>query len=337
MAAPFDIREVILQYLENRTSPSVALEFGLSVSVVDAIRAGTRKPPYDLVQAAWGEYQPQGAPPPTLLEPTANWEGKKVALLFPWYKTVNPVTCMGLMAMLDRSRMGIIMSHGDAYIAHSRDSLAQRFLRTQCEWAFMVDDDMMIPFGNPAAFRAFTGFDIPDQYAGLHTLNQLISRQKTLIGGLYFGRQPTGRPMYAEGVAYKDEADAARRGAPADLVKPTRWVATGCMLIHRSVFEDIDKKFPEIEQKFFSPGEHDVVTAAREAVALLEQSDAAQALAVLQRGLQLAKANSPSGVGEDVTFCVRAAAAGHQPFVDWTVVCGHVGTAVYGPKNTRNA
>lgn len=140
--------------------------------------------------------------------------------------------------------------------------------------------------------------------------------------------------MYAEGIAYLDEAAAARR-APVDQVKPTKWVATGCMLIHRRVFLDIDAKFPELKQRYFSPSEHELLTASRDAQDLLTKGDTDGASAALSRGLELSGKNSPLGLGEDVTFCVRAAAAGHQPHVDMAVVCGHIGTEVYGPQNTE--
>ena len=35
------------------------------------------------------------------------------------------------------------------------------------------------------------------------------------------------------------------------------------------------------------------------------------------------------GVGEDVSFCLRAQAAGHVPHVDLGLRCGHVGNYVY--------
>ena len=38
--------------------------------------------------------------------------------------------------------------------------------------------------------------------------------------------------------------------------------------------------------------------------------------------------------GEDETFGRRAAAAGHQTWVDFSVICGHVGTKVYNSQNT---
>lgn len=277
--------------------------------------------------------KPKKAPPaPTsLFDPVCNWEGRNLALLLPWYKTVNPITALGLLAMVDRLKMGVIMAHGDAYIAHARDTLAQQFLdKTVCDWALMIDDDMILPFGNAAAFNAFTGFNFPAQFAGMHTMNRLLSHQKTLVGGLYFGRQVGGLPMYGEGVSLPDEAAAARKG-PVDVVKPTRWVATGCMLVHRQVFLDIDEKYPELKRRFFSPGEADLVGAAKKASVLLSQGDTHAALVALNEGLVLANSNSPTGLGEDVTFCVRAAAAGHQPYVDMGLVCGHAGQKIYGP------
>ena len=279
--------------------------------------------------------KPKKAPvaPTALFEPVCNWTGKNVAVLLPWYKTVNPITALGIMAMIDRSKMGVIMAHGDAMISHARDSLAQQFLdSTQAEWALMIDDDMVLPFGNAYAFNAFTNFGFPAEFAGMHTINRLLSHGKTLVGGLYFGRQPGGLPMYAEGVSHPDEAEAARR-APVDTIKPTRWIATGCLLIHRQVFLDIDAKYPELKRRFFSPSEPDLMVATRKAMELLAQDPPAvtEAQALLVEGLALAKSNSPVGLGEDVTFSVRVAAVGHQPHVDMGLVCGHAGQRIYGP------
>jgi hypothetical protein len=38
----------------------------------------------------------------------------------------------------------------------------------------------------------------------------------------------------------------------------------------------------------------------------------------------------PVGVGEDVSFCHRAAACGHVSYVDMALYCGHLGDKVYG-------
>ena len=86
--------------------------------------------------------------------------------------------------------------------------------------------------------------------------------------------------------------------AYADEVVPVDWVATGCMLVHRTVFEDIQKKYPELKGKtptgafnFFQPID--------------------------------------DGSGEDVSFCRRAKASGHQAHIDLGLPVFHVGYKVY--------
>ena len=41
--------------------------------------------------------------------------------------------------------------------------------------------------------------------------------------------------------------------------------------------------------------------------------------------------------GEDQTFGIRAGKSGHQSYVDMGLICGHIGTCVYGPHNTGAA
>jgi hypothetical protein len=38
--------------------------------------------------------------------------------------------------------------------------------------------------------------------------------------------------------------------------------------------------------------------------------------------------------GEDAIFGVRADKCGHPTYVDMSIVCGHIGGAIYGPHNT---
>ena len=151
--------------------------------------------------------------------------------------------------------------------------------------------------------------------------------------------------MYAEG-ARNEEADRIRREAPEDRIAPTDWVATGCMLIHRSVFEDIEKTFPVLARNpdgkggnWFTSSEHEL----REGLARLEKEllsgpmTAERGAMALDRIVALrrqAEKSSSLGMGEDVQFCIRAKQAGHQPYVDFGLVCSHIGTHHYGPKNT---
>ena len=260
-------------------------------------------------------------------------EGRKFAFLLPWYKQTNPMTAFSIFGNYDRAKMRMFMVFGDAYIAHSRNTLSRMFLDSEAEWALMVDDDMVLPIGNAEWFNKVTGFNLPEQFAGQSTVRRLLSHRKSLVGGLYFGRYANGRPMYAEGCSQSSEAAGIRSG-PRDQVKPTRWVATGCLLIHRSVFQDINKQFPDLGDNWFSPSEQDLVKSSNLALEAIRAGDSHKAVAELDAGLAKARYNSRVGAGEDVTFCIRAAASGHQPFVDLGLLCGHIGQACYGPFNT---
>lgn len=275
----------------------------------------------------------------------ASWEGKKVAILLPWYKQTNPVTSFCVAGLLDRVKMSCILNFNDAFISHSRNFLATQFLQTGIEWSFSLDDDMIVPWGNGPWFNKMSGFNLPEQFAGQNILNRLLSHNKKVIGALYFGRNAEGKPLYAEGWANPMEAAKARQ-APFDAISPTRWVATGALLVHRQVFLDIEKSYPALARKgekpgqWYSPSEHDLVGAATQALQVLgdkTSTDAAkviEALRILDNGKKLAEHNSILGMGEDVQFCTRAAAVGHTPHVDFGCLAGHIGYACYGPKNT---
>ena len=272
------------------------------------------------------------------------WEGKQVCLLLPSYKQTNPRTAFSILSLFDRTRMAVMLDFGDAMIAHSRNKLADRFLKSNIEWCLTLDDDMVFPFGNAQLFNQFCGSNLPERFAGLNTVDRLLSHGKTLVGGLYFGRWAGGKAVYAEGFHSKEEESYARR-APHDLIKPTRWVGTGCMLIHRSVFLDIEAKFPHLARNaegnfghWFTPSEHDLKEATSEALSVLddvsisETARVAEARKLIARGQALSKAHSGLGTGEDVTLCHRAAQSGHQSFVDMGLVCGHIGERVFLPN-----
>lgn len=263
----------------------------------------------------------------------AQWQGKKVMLCLPWYKSVHPMTMWSVLAMWDRDKMGALTRSGDAFVAHARNAVARDFLKSGVEWSFWLDDDIILPCGNAGWFQRKTGWDrMPDQFAGVHTLNRLLSHGKTLVGGLYFGRSPKGRPMYAEGANDRQEAEFART-APRNVLKPTRWVATGCLLVHRRVFEDISRRYPHLDDNWFTSSEHDLRHDIDE---ILKEGNLPgnEIVSRLRATKAKADANSKLGYGEDVQFCIRAAQSGHQPHIDFGVVCAHVGGMAFGPYNT---
>lgn len=270
------------------------------------------------------------------------FEGKKVYIALPFYKSTDPRTAFSIMALLDRKRTTLALDMGDAFISHARCKLADNFLKTKCEWMLSIDDDMMVPFGDANLFRSFTGFSfLSDKYAGQNTIDRLISHGRTLVGGLYFGRWSHGKAVFAEGSENKREEEFCRRG-PHDILKPTRWVGTGCMLVHRTVLTDIEKTFPHLARKadgtggnWFTSSEHDTTASVSEALKKIEDgADIKDIEAILRRGQDRSRKFSGLGMGEDVSFCIRAAQSGHQPYVDLGLLCGHYGSYCYGPRKS---
>ena len=267
--------------------------------------------------------------------------GQKVLIALPWQKSVSPITATCIAQLIDRRRCASSLHFGDAFVAHTRNSIADTFLKSKCEWMLTIDDDMVVPFGDPAWFRYYTGFKFSDAAMSLNALDRLMSHGKTLVGALYFGRSPGAFPVYNEG---KQEDAHARKG-PHDVCKPTRWVGTGCMLIHRSVFESIEVRFPRLSRaknmgrgQWFTSTEAsllDAATKARDALhADRSQLGAHSAATILENALALSAAENFLGAGEDVSFCLRANACGHQAHVDMGLICGHLGTFCYGPTNS---
>lgn len=291
------------------------------------------------------EGEPKEVSVPCSSSMTAELARTRVFVGLPWMKQTNPVTAFSVMGLIDRRRTALSLVHGDAFVAHSRNKLANIFLDSGIDWLLTIDDDMVLPFGDANWFNAFTGFNLPKQYAGLNAMNRLLSHGKTLVGGLYFGRHKNGAPMYAEGANIPAETAYARK-APHDVLKPTRWVATGCMLIHRSVFEDIEKRFPRLSRannrkggQWFSTSETDAMDLIEKCRTILSDGPMTgekclKAYQLIEGGSENARRNSSLGMGEDVQFCTRALQAGHQPYVDMALVCGHLGNVCYGPSNT---
>lgn len=284
-----------------------------------------------------------GPPAPLVVERARSvmaHDGSKVLIALPWQKSVNPMTAMCVSQIVDRRRCASSMHFGDAFVTHSRNSCGDAFLASQCEWMMMIDDDMLVPFGHEEWFRTMSGFDFPKKFMEFNALDRLMSHKKNLVGALYYGRQPRGKPMYGE--AYLPSEDVYCRRGPHDLIKATRWVATGCILIHRSVLEDIEKRYPTLARgpngkggNWFTSTEASLSTQVGAVAQFLRNGGSpSQAAENLESALALAKFENPLGTGEDVAFCLRAKAAGHQPYVDLGLVCGHVGNCVYGPHNT---
>lgn len=236
-----------------------------------------------------------------------DWEGRNLCVCFPCYRQTNYVTAAILVSLaLDfgREKIRFEFCGGDAMVYKTRNKVAHQFMETGSEWSVWLDDDMIPPIGRAEFLRTHVLVDeeeMPDEILNRHFVNRLLAHKKTLVGACYFGRRSIAPPMFHEGMHEAESNRAAR--AMTDQVRPTQWVGTGCVLIHRQVFLDIQAKFPELGPTpeypywdYFLPEKN---------------------------------------AGEDVAFCRRAAAAGHQAFVDLGLQCLHIGYSAYGAHNTK--
>lgn len=238
----------------------------------------------------------------------------KIWLLFPCFSDTNAATTWALVITAKKygDKINMDMESGDSMIVNSRNKLAARFLETGSEWSVWLDSDMIPPVGNPEWFRYMTFCDewadtlgvqkIPQQILETHFIDRLLSHGQKLVGSMYVGRQLRGRPMFNEGINTVSGNKEART-YPNQLA-PTDWVGTGCMLVHRQVYIDMQNAYPE--------------------------------LAPTQEMPQWDFFRLMPGRGEDASFCSRALKIGHQPYVDLGLHCAHVGKASYGPWNTNN-
>lgn len=299
-----DVRKLVIDLITSMGRAEAAEKFGVTrQTVLNWENGGT--PSVDAIQIAVDLWY--GSMKDTTQ--AMSWEGREVYILQPSYKDICTETHETLFrnyAKYGPHKIGRLSEKG-TLIEDARNALATRFvLQTKGKWAIFCDDDMVYPCGDAEVYNSLYGMELPNPYAGYMFLDRILSHQKPLVGGLYFGRHPKGKAQYAEAFESDEEDMRAHRLVGAGL-KPTRWVATGAMAIHRSVFETImqqaPEKFPDIVPK-----------------------KATDPWAFFRRlGPQ---------IGEDVSFCHRALGVGIQPYVDTACVCGHIGPTCYGPANT---
>lgn len=230
---------------------------------------------------------------------------KDILILQPMYKSVDPLVSFAKTILFDKKTMGYATQMGDAMIYHARNHLADIFMKSKSEYCLFWDDDVVPPVGRPDWTKKHVPgvpSDYPEKFLKINPLARLKAHGKTLIGGLYFGRRNPHYPICARST----ETLQTMLSAPAEVILPVDWVGTGFLLIHRSVFEAIQKRFPELAPKPNSPNHWERVWG------------------YFQPSEQQA---------EDVSFCLRAKAAGHQPYVDLSTVVAHVGTTTFGPWN----
>lgn len=221
--------------------------------------------------------------------------GEKVALATP-YGAFEPHYVQSLAHLLAYDAQhhqrivdgGASIMLGTTNVAHGRNQIVRNFLdRTSADWLWWIDSDMR--------------FD-PD------TLDRLVEQadpeERPIMGALCFALM-RGESQEVIPTLYTLTDDdpplpARVMGLPEPGVHQFSATGAGCVIVHRSVYEQMETYTPEGSTPF---GER--------AFPFYE----------------FAPWSTPEGVdvmGEDLTFCYRAAAAGFPTHVDTRIVVGHV-------------
>jgi len=238
------------------------------------------------------------------------WEGRDLFVAFPAYKTTNPVTAWCLVAIaldLGREKVRFDMEMGDAMIYHTRNLLVDRFRQSGAQWLLFVDDDMVLPIGRPDFLRSQCRLprSYPQEAASLHVVHRLLQHNLPFVGATYFNRHEAGRPVNG----LHNNADYVQAAmAFTDAVHPCNWVGTGCLLIHRTVFDDIETQNPSRRMRV--RGGEDIADFFCPDIEIL---------------------------GEDQQLGRLALNAGIQPHVDSFLQALHVGYKSYGQPTAVSA
>lgn len=289
--------------------------FGVSAGTISNWSTGKTLPSITAAQLLLSDME-DGPSVPGMTSKLVMWEGRKVMLLLPVYRTVNPHTHFTLFANYAKYGADKIgLSIKDRTVIHeARNELIHiGMLSNEVETFLMCDDDMVLPCGNEAIFNGTYEAGVRPESARFNAISRIMShgRDKEIVGALYYGRHRYGMPQCdwgfnAEANVKADELRAERYSG----LQPQKWVGTGFMKVERTAIEKfksaIDSgKFPGLEPL---PGRwYGYFTPLK------------------------------AGVGEDVSFCFRMRELGVQSYVDTSLVCLHAdGATLYGPKNTRN-
>ena len=246
--------------------------------------------------------------------PVINWEGRKVMLMLPVYRTFNADTFFTLFA--NYAKYGpskIAMEMVKRTVIHeARNMLIDKGMKiTDAETFLQFDDDMILPCGSQALFNGRYGAAVPDKSAGFNTFERLLSsgKERGIVGLTYFGRHPGGKAQCAPGMASNAESNKIRKREYKGYL-PVDWVATGGIKIERWVIEKMKAhvdagNWPECKP-FSADSWYGYFNPIR------------------------------VRVGEDVSFGRRAKEIGIQSYLDTELIALHCGDCNYGPKNTTN-
>lgn len=217
-----------------------------------------------------------------------------------------------------------ILGAGSMMADGNRNQTVAEFLDTAADWLLWIDADNMMTTG---------------------AVKRLIECNRTLVSGLYYARrepynaiayfrQPNG--MYRN----VDESEFTRGE-----VIPINAAGCGCLLTHRSVYEDIPKHFTLFQREngtYRLVDNNDIVGKPPEE-GKSNKSDGKVVNGQLRERLVPVHTEPRHfpyftieyGRTEDLYFFERAEIAGHKLWLDTSVEAGHLRTAVVTGETRR--
>lgn len=235
---------------------------------------------------------------------------RKVMMLEPISRDSNWAVKRSHMAMMRRCPDMGYMCEPDTTVQRARNILARNFLSSEAEWSFWVDSDTIPPYADPQFFKDKLKVhnQLPFKFASIMAADRLRSHGKTFVGGVYAQRekdengdsklciQPALHPRGQDDI----ELVKRIRQGPSERIVQVGYLATGCCMVHRKVYEDIIAKNPALMPE--NPNEPFDFFG-----------------------------NDVGKRGEDVHFAKLAADACHPAFLDLAVVAVHIGNYPFMP------
>lgn len=206
----------------------------------------------------------------------------------------------------DKTKLWMKLRGKASNIDRQRCNLVNKAIGHGAEWILFVDSDMIVP-------TKITG-ELSEAPGG--AIGQLLSHNKDIVSGLYFGKQPPYTPVMSrlDGNQFKDVMEY-----PDNELIRVDGCGGGFLLIRLSIFEKMSHPWfafsPRgLEQDFNSLCEMSRSVAANK----IRPKELISWINMLPQDRILD--------GEDYYFCRKAADAGFTVWVDTTVKLGHVGS-----------
>lgn len=317
------LKEPVLKKIAELGVADAAKFFGVSFGTISNWSSGKTSPSLEAVELALFDAGLTIGVPGVLEQSNklpegfhvTMWEGRKVLLLLPTYRSVNPKTHFTLFGNYKEygpSRIGIIPQEGTV-IHESRNILIHKAMEVSgAETFIMVDDDMVMPCGNATLFNGNFGAGVPLESASFNAISRLMShgRDKEIVGCLYYGRHEFGMAQCEMGFT-KQHTNKDFRAFKYHGLIPMMWVGTGMIKIERTAIEKMKKAIDEGQFPDCKPERPDLWYGYFSPIRV--------------------------GIGEDVSFGTRMNKIGVQTYLDADLICLHAdGNTLYGPRNTRD-